>query len=137
MTSGIVYLIGAGPGAPDLITIRGRDLIARADVVIYADSLVHPGVAAFARPDAAVYPSAARTLEEVMQIVITAVREGAIPTNAAIAPRPINAAIPRSFCKTRTPPAAATATAKGARYGAGGSSIRPKRHGTARRCRRS
>ena len=75
MTSGVVYLIGAGPGAPDLITVRGRDLIAAADVVIYADSLVHPGIAAYARPDAAVYPSAARTLEEVMAIMVAAARE--------------------------------------------------------------
>lgn len=76
VTSGTVYIIGAGPGAPDLLTLRGRDVIARADVVVYADSLVHPGVAAFARPDAEVYGSATRTLEEVMAIVLAAVREG-------------------------------------------------------------
>jgi precorrin-4/cobalt-precorrin-4 C11-methyltransferase len=85
--SGIVYLIGAGPGAPDLITVRGRDLITTADVVIYADSLVHPGVAAYARPDAAVYPSAARTLEEVMAIMVAAARAGKIVASARPLPR--------------------------------------------------
>lgn len=71
-----VYIVGAGPGAPDLITVRGRDIIARADVVIWADSLVHEGVAAYARPDAEVYGSASRTLEEVMDILLRAARAG-------------------------------------------------------------
>jgi precorrin-4/cobalt-precorrin-4 C11-methyltransferase len=73
-----VYFIGAGPGAPDLITVRGREVIARADVVIYADSLVHPGVAAYARSDAEVYGSAARTLEETVAIMFDAARAGKI-----------------------------------------------------------
>jgi precorrin-4/cobalt-precorrin-4 C11-methyltransferase len=76
VASGKVYIIGAGPGAPDLLTLRGRDIIARADVIVSADSLVHPGVAAFARPDAEVYGSATRTLEEVMAIILAAVRDG-------------------------------------------------------------
>lgn len=71
-----VYFIGAGPGAPDLITVRGRDIIARADVVIYADSLVHPGVAALAGPHATVYGSARLTLEEMVGLMIEAVRAG-------------------------------------------------------------
>lgn len=65
MAAGHVYIIGAGPGAPDLITVRGRELIGRADLVIYADSLVHPGIAAYARPDAEVVGSAALTLEQI------------------------------------------------------------------------
>lgn len=76
MTQGKVYFIGAGPGAPDLITVRGRDLIARADVVIYADSLVHPGVAAYARPGAAVYRSAHLALEQIADLMLDAVRQG-------------------------------------------------------------
>ncbi len=76
MTDGTVYFIGAGPGAPDLITVRGRDLIGRADVVIYADSLVHPGVAAYARPDAEVHGSATLSLEEIVGRMLAAVRAG-------------------------------------------------------------
>ncbi|HLJ53404.1 MAG TPA: uroporphyrinogen-III C-methyltransferase [Chthonomonadaceae bacterium] len=48
---GTVYLIGAGPGDPGLITVRGRDLLAAADVVVY-DRLVHPALLKHARPDA-------------------------------------------------------------------------------------
>jgi uroporphyrinogen III methyltransferase / synthase len=48
---GTVYLVGAGPGAPDLITVRGQGLLAAADVVLY-DALSHPGLLALARPGA-------------------------------------------------------------------------------------
>jgi len=71
-----VYFIGAGPGAPDLITVRGRDIIARADVVIYADSLVHPGIAAHAKPGAAVHGSAKLTLDQMVALMLEAVRAG-------------------------------------------------------------
>lgn len=74
--SALVSFIGAGPGAPDLLTIRGRERIAAADVVIYADSLVHPGVAAYARPDATVYGSAVLTLEQTSGLMIDAARQG-------------------------------------------------------------
>lgn len=76
MGVGKVWFVGAGPGAPDLITLRGREAIAAADVVIYADSLVHPGVAAYARPDAEVYGSATRTLEEIAELMVGAARAG-------------------------------------------------------------
>ena len=46
-TSGMVYLVGAGPGAPDLITLRGAEVLRRADIVFH-DALVHPGVLALA-----------------------------------------------------------------------------------------
>jgi precorrin-4/cobalt-precorrin-4 C11-methyltransferase len=75
---GHVYIVGAGPGAPDLITVRGRDLIARANLVIYADSLVHPGVAAYARADAEVIGSKALTLEQQTARMLAAAREGKI-----------------------------------------------------------
>ena len=38
----MIHFVGAGPGAPDLITVRGRELLGKADVVIYAGSLVNP-----------------------------------------------------------------------------------------------
>ena len=61
-----VHFIGAGPGAPDLLTLRGRDLIAEADVVLYAGSLVPAAVVAHARADAMVVDSADMTLDELI-----------------------------------------------------------------------
>ena len=72
----LVSFVGAGPGAPDLITIRGRDRIARANVVLYADSLVQEAVAAYAPADATVYGSATLTLEQQMDLILSAVRAG-------------------------------------------------------------
>lgn len=48
--SGMVWLVGAGPGAPELLTLKGRDCIAAADVVFY-DTLVHAALLAYARPE--------------------------------------------------------------------------------------
>ena len=63
MTRGKVTFVGAGPGAPDLITLRGATAIAAADVVVWASSLVHEGVLGHARPGARVLDSAAMSLE--------------------------------------------------------------------------
>ncbi len=67
-----VYFIGAGPGAPDLITLRGRDLIARCPVVLYAGSLVPSEVVGFAGPDALVMDTASMTLDEIIHQIIEA-----------------------------------------------------------------
>ena len=61
-----VHFIGAGPGAADLITLRGRDLIAAAPLVLYAGSLVPAEVVAFAAADARVLDTAPMTLEEIV-----------------------------------------------------------------------
>ncbi|MEM7172126.1 MAG: precorrin-4 C(11)-methyltransferase [Pseudomonadota bacterium] len=61
-----VHFIGAGPGAPDLITLRGRDLIAAAPVVLYAGSLVPAEVVAFAPDDARIIDTAPMTLDEII-----------------------------------------------------------------------
>lgn len=61
-----VHFIGAGPGAPDLVTIRGRDLIARCPVVLYAGSLVPREVVGWARTDARVRDTAPMTLPEIV-----------------------------------------------------------------------
>ena len=71
-----VYFVGAGPGAKDLITVRGRDIIARCDVIIYAGSLVNPALLDYAKSDAAVLNSAGMTLEEVIDAMRKAVSEG-------------------------------------------------------------
>jgi precorrin-4 C11-methyltransferase len=76
VSAGRVVFVGAGPGAPDLVTLRGARAIAEADVVIWASSLVHPDVVAGARPDALVVDSAQRTLEEIEPLYERAAREG-------------------------------------------------------------
>jgi len=64
----MISFVGAGPGAPDLITLRGRDRLARADVVIWASSLVPEAVLEHAQPRASIHDSAAMTLEEVIDV---------------------------------------------------------------------
>ena len=61
-----VYFIGAGPGAPDLLTVRARDLLALCPVCLYAGSLVPAGIVALARPDARVMDTAGLRLEDIV-----------------------------------------------------------------------
>lgn len=65
----MIHFVGAGPGAPDLITVRGADLLGRADCVIYAGSLVNPALLGLTKPGCAVYNSAELTLEQVLDIM--------------------------------------------------------------------
>lgn len=65
----MIHFIGAGPGDPDLITVKGRKLIAEADVIIYAGSLVNPQVLDVAKPEAEIYDSAGMTLPEVIAVM--------------------------------------------------------------------
>ena len=62
----MIHFVGAGPGAPDLITLRGAEHLKQADVVIYAGSLVNPALLGLCREDCAIYNSAEMTLEQVM-----------------------------------------------------------------------
>ena len=73
-----VYFVGAGPGAADLITLRGARLISEADVIIYAGSLVNPQLLNYANEYAEIYNSAYMTLEEVLDIMKQAAAEGRI-----------------------------------------------------------
>ena len=72
----MVYFVGAGTGAVDLITVRGRRLLEQADVIIYAGSLVNPKLLAYAKKACEVHNSAKLTLEEVIQIMSSAEAEG-------------------------------------------------------------
>ena len=71
-----VWFVGAGPGAADLLTLRAAAVIATADVVIWAASLVHPEVLSHARPDAEVVDSAQLPLEGVRGLYQRALAEG-------------------------------------------------------------
>ena len=60
----MVYFVGAGTGAADLITVRGMRLLQRADVIIYAGSLVNPELLDYAGESCEIYNSAKMTLDE-------------------------------------------------------------------------
>lgn len=65
----MIYFVGAGPGAVDLITVRGAELLKKADVIIYAGSLVNPELLSYAKKDCVIYNSASMTLEEVINVM--------------------------------------------------------------------
>jgi precorrin-4/cobalt-precorrin-4 C11-methyltransferase len=71
-----VYIIGAGPGAPDLITVRGLKLLQEAEVVMYTDSLVSEELISQAKPDAEVLKSAGMNLEEMVEIMADRIQQG-------------------------------------------------------------
>lgn len=70
----MVYFVGAGSGAVDLITVRGAQLLKTADVIIYAGSLINTELLKYARTDCKLYDSARMTLEEVLEVVLEADR---------------------------------------------------------------
>ena len=63
----MIHFVGAGPGAPDLITLRGAKLLGEAGMIIYAGSLVNKELLALAKPGCAIYDSASMTLDEVVE----------------------------------------------------------------------
>lgn len=65
----MVYFVGAGSGAKDLITVRGMRLIQEADVLVYAGSLVNPELLEYAKKECEIYDSALLTLEEIIEII--------------------------------------------------------------------
>ncbi len=72
----MVHFVGAGSGAADLITLRGKALIEAADVIIYAGSLVNPELLGYARSDCEIHNSAAMTLDEVIDVMEMAENSG-------------------------------------------------------------
>ncbi|ADG82419.1 precorrin-4 C(11)-methyltransferase [Thermincola potens] len=73
-----VYFIGAGPGDPELITVKGAKAIESADVIIYAGSLVNKEILKYARPEAKIYNSAHMNLDEVLAVMKEGFSEGKI-----------------------------------------------------------
>lgn len=73
-----LYFIGAGPGDPELITIKGRRIISEADVIIYAGSLVNPEILKYGKKGAEIYNSATMNLDEVLEVSLAALKEGKV-----------------------------------------------------------
>ena len=71
----MVHFVGAGSGAADLITIRGKEFLEKADVIIYAGSLVNPELLKYAKEGCEIYDSAKMTLEEVMDVMVQAEKD--------------------------------------------------------------
>lgn len=72
----MVYFVGAGSGAADLITVRGKNLLEKADVIIYAGSLVNPELLTYAKEDCEIHNSAYMTLDEVIAVMENAEKAG-------------------------------------------------------------
>ena len=72
----MIHFVGAGPGAEDLITVRGQRYLEQADVVIYAGSLVNPELLDYKKEGCMVYNSAKMTLEDVLEVMEKAEAEG-------------------------------------------------------------
>ena len=75
----MVHFVGAGPGAPDLITMRGAHLLRIAGTVVYAGSLVNPALLSLCPDGCTVYNSAEMTLEQVVDVLVQAEGEGKSP----------------------------------------------------------
>ncbi len=73
MTPG-VYLVGAGPGDPDLLTIKAQKILMQADVILFADSLVPEQILELCRADAEIIRTANKTLEDILPLMIERVR---------------------------------------------------------------
>ena len=72
----MILFVGAGSGAEDLITVRGYRYLQEADIIVYAGSLVNPGLLKVKKEGCEVYNSAKMTLEEVLEVMIKGEREG-------------------------------------------------------------
>ena len=72
----MIHFVGAGSGAPDLIPLRGKTFLEQADVIIYAGSLVNPQLLDYAKEGCEIYNSAKMTLEEVLDVMFAAEKDG-------------------------------------------------------------
>ena len=72
----MIFFVGAASGAADLITVRGKRLLEEADVIVYAGSLVNPDLLSYAKEGCVIRDSSRMTLEEVLEALLAAEREG-------------------------------------------------------------
>lgn len=73
-----IWIVGAGPGDPDLITVKGLQLLQTADCLLYTDSLVNDELIAKAKPDAEVLKTSGMHLEEIVSLMVDRVRQGKV-----------------------------------------------------------
>lgn len=71
-----VVFIGAGPGDPELITLKGKKWLEKADVIIYTGSLLNPQILKYCKPSAELYDSANMNLQEVLKVMVEAAKAG-------------------------------------------------------------
>lgn len=71
-----VYMVGAGPGDPELITVKGQRIVNEADIIIYAGSLVNKAIIAGHKADAEIFNSASMTLDDVIAVIKRGTEEG-------------------------------------------------------------
>jgi len=76
LVKGKVFFVGAGPGDPELITLKGKRLLANADVIVYAGSLLNPEILKFSKQGAKLYDSAAMSLDEIIKTMVDAAKKG-------------------------------------------------------------
>ncbi len=69
-----VYIVGAGPGDPELLTVKAQKLLMQADVILFADSLVPKEILQLCRPEAEIIHTANKTLEEIVPMMVERVR---------------------------------------------------------------
>jgi len=74
--SGKVVFIGAGPGDPDLLTIKGKETIGQAGLIVYAGSLINPEILSYANKTAQLVDSAPLTLDEITSLMIKKKKKG-------------------------------------------------------------
>lgn len=72
----MVYIVGAGPGDPELLTVKAQKLLTQADVILFADSLIPPQMLVGVRQDAEIIPTANLTLEDILPVMIDRVQKG-------------------------------------------------------------
>jgi precorrin-4/cobalt-precorrin-4 C11-methyltransferase len=71
-----VYIVGAGPGDPELLTVKAQKILQQADVILYADSLVPKAMVKLAKANAEVIPTSTQTLEDILPVMIERVQSG-------------------------------------------------------------